>query len=356
MSILRSNSLVKFRAGLARVVDGVGVCKVLCIGDSLTAGAYSNNSAVGDWRTLSYPSQLTNFLNSRNILAQRNSFMGAGDGNDYQHVPEITLGTGWATNTNTYSIGGQVFIASGATTSLAFTPTQNVDRFVIWYIQNGPLGKFKYNINGGSNTVVDTAGAGAFQSVTISTSLAANTLNINWDSVDAVGIIGVEAYDSSQKKVSVINAGWSGSQASAWALNNGSPWNTVTAVNTFAPDLVLLGLGGNEVVAKIPLDAYEDNMRVLIEGFLYNADVCLITPNPIDPGQYGIAESQQLYVDVQSNLAEEYGISIFDQYGRCGSFDKFNAAGMLYSPDKLHPIGIGYSDAARGIGEFLLGA
>ena len=211
-------NLKKWRAALAKAKAGTSNARILCLGDSTTQGVGSNGASTGNLTPLSYPSQLAGLFSAAGINAHWNSF--CGDSNSGQSRDTLDSRIALSGNmvqyyspTSTYACpgGGMLGASSSTSSKLAFTPTVNVDTFKVWYVA-GPTGTFSMDIGGSGTTNINVNNGGVFTilSSTIAGSLASNTLNIKWVS-GAFFIVAVEAWDSSKKWVSVMNAGWSGS-------------------------------------------------------------------------------------------------------------------------------------------------
>lgn len=339
--------LPKWRAALGKVAAATANVKVMCIGDSTTLGFASNGAETGNFRPLSFPNQFANMLNSVGIPAHSNSWMGDGNpifSSDYDD--RLSIGNSW---TRTFvHVGGASWTATTDTNALSFTPTEPVDTFVVYYLSASGAGTFAMDINGGAATTQSSNAANLIRSVTITGTLGTNTLNIKWDSGGAVYIVGTEAYDSSKKWVSVINAGWSSSTASTWsvALTTGS--NVSNALSQTGADLVLIMLGINDWTSDTPIATFTAAMQVLIDKAVATGDVVIIAPPPSGT-DYATAIEQQAYVDALEQLAEDNDLPFIDIYTRLApQLTSFNN-GMYY--EGLHPNGAGYADIALHVFE-----
>lgn len=342
----------------AKVKINIGSCRVYAVGDSTTFGAFSTPDGTGDLAVGAYPARLAQYMTSSVLPAQRDSFMGDPQpGNDSR----ISVGS-WVENSGVPSTGGPSFNATAATGGpLTFTPTDSVDTFELWYIGVSVGGTFSYSIDSGSATNVNTAsGVTGVIPITIAAgSLGSHTLKLTWVSGNDF-VVGAESYNSAISSVRVTNAGWPGSRSGDWT-NNGAPYNTLSAVQTQAPDLIILDLGINDwgPVFGEPVSAFQANMQTLITAWLPTSDIVIVTPNPTAVAAGTPAATQQQYVAAMHALAVSNNIPIIDNFARWGSYELKNPAPFLFystatGNDGLHPNGNGYSDAAQSIASQLL--
>lgn len=344
-----SSQLRKYRTAVAKVKSGQANMKLLCLGDSTTFGDGSNNSGVGDLKTFCYPNQLTAMFNSTGINAHCNSFMGYGSvtfTNNKDNDPRIVVGSSWTTfGSGSPTLGATLFTASTTTNALSFTPTVNVDTFVIYYITAVGNGVLSLDINGAGGTTQSTNAANGFATVTKTGTLGTNTLNIKYSSGGAVFVLGVEAYDSTKKWIDVINSGWSGAKASDLA-NNGSFFAPLAAYAFLAPDLTIIMDGINDWGAGVSLSTYKTNMQTLITTGKISGDVVLVSPAPSGTAQASIA-TQQGFVDTMAQLSIENNVPFINWWTRMGP--QASNTAMYWTANILHPNMNGYNDLSQTI-------
>lgn len=353
---INASRLPKWRAAVGKVRSGTANARILCLGDSTTLGVWSAGGlTTGNMKPNAYPWQLANMLNAVGINAHANSFFGVGKGGTLITAPSnavndsrVTFGSGWAALA-TETVGGNYIIATGTTGNLAFTPTMNVDTFNIFYpIKTSGFGKFNANINGGAATVFNQTGGAstsAYTVGTLTTTLGNNTLNINFDTAPNAVIGGVEAYDSSKKWVSVMNAGRSGARASD--LLAGDVMRNLPGLGA---DLHIINLGVNDWLGAVSVATFRANIQSIITTCKATGDVVLVSPFPSQVGgtYVGPAQSvQDQYVAALQELAISNNVPLVDVYNRFSSYSVSNANGMY--GDGAHPNAIGYADAACAI-------
>lgn len=345
----------------ARVKINAGNCRIYAVGDSTTFGLYSSGVGdTGDLTVAAYPTRLAQDLNSTHLPAQRDSFMGAGSsqGAGFGNDARVVVGSGWTT-VNAPSTGGLLFGASSTTASLAFTPIDQVNQFILWYVTNaGGIGT--YAVDAGGTTTFSSGGAAGLHSVTISAgALGAHTLNLNWSSGGSVYVVGVEASNTAIGAVQVVNCGIPGAGAGtvtgiSWASAT-SAWSPLNSVPIQAPDVVLLDLGINNWTGAnaTTVAVYTTNMQALITAYSATSDVILVTPSPSSIGSVSLATQQQ-YVQAMYQLAIANNLILVDNFSRWGSYERTNVAPFLYYNNVLHPGPNGYSDFAQAIAGALL--
>ena len=347
-----ATALPNFRAAMGKVSAGMANSAIVLVGDSTTRGTGSNNSASGNWFANAMPTKLTSLLNtqysSTGISFDCQSFIGTGGTSfDVSSTdPRMSVGSGWVFTSQTS--GGAFYSANGVTGNLAFTPIGSVDTMIIYYAKGVGFGKFHYNTDGGSNTIVDTSNASnALGTVTINPALGTHTVNINWDSVASVFIIGVVAYNSANSGVRVINAGSGSSKVADWNLTPSTAWGPMKSASSFGSSLIILALAINDWNAGTALSTYQTNYQTLITQFLTVGDVILWTGFASDPSTHASVATQQSYVNVAYSLAASNGLILVDTWAREGAFATYNPLGIGY--DGVHLNGAGYLDIAKAL-------
>lgn len=348
--------LSKWRKARANVRSGGANGKVLCVGDSTTYGYGSNAAGSASLKTGAWPAQLASLLQSaHNITAQANAFFGDGNtaalsgGSLNVCDPRITVGSSWTAGVT--SLGHASFTASTTTNSLDFLPTVNVDSFDIYYVTNGGLGTFSWSINGGAATNQSTNTTAGVGKLTVTGSLTANTLHLKWVSGGSVYILGIDAYDSSAKTMSVMNAGWVGATSSDWAPAT-NVWDPAKAIAGVAPDLTIICLGINDWNGAVSAASFTANAQTVITQAKTSGDVLLVSPPPTNTAATA-ASAQSPIVQAHYALAVSNSCPLIDLNARWVDYTTSNALGYYKSTDSYHPSKPGYSDMASIIGSVL---
>jgi lysophospholipase L1-like esterase len=337
--------LPKWLAACSRVADGTGDGKVVLIGDSTVLG-FGSSPTTNQMRYSGPSKMIAGLLNQAGIVATNNGW--AGDGGfrgaaseSSQYDSRITVGAGWSTGGVKF-LGGNSFTATSATSNLAYAPLENVDTFVVTYFKFSGGGSFSYNVDGGSNTTQSVNAANAIGTLTISvpSGLGLHTLNLNWVS-GQVYILGIDAYDSSKNRISVINAGWGSSQTPDWtgviSVSGTSPYQ-------LGQDLTIICLGINDCNVGTSVSVFQANLQQIITAAQAAGDVAIMTFTQSDPAYPGLAPAatQDAFNQAIRGLAVANDIPLVDVYARWQSFAVSNAVGLYY--DHIHPNGQGYQN------------
>jgi lysophospholipase L1-like esterase len=339
------------------VRNATGDAKVVFFGDSTFFGRGSNGSGAGDLIPNSLPTQFaTKLAAATGLTARANGWFGfaSTSNNALVNDARVTTGSGWVAGGST-TLGGSTVNNTTTTNALAFTPTGSVDTFILYNTRFASNGTLSIDINGGTATNINQAAATAITTNSITGTLGTNTLNIRRVS-GAVGMQGVEAFNSTIRQVRVINGGWSGgtsadfsATAQPWSPANTALW---TAINA---DLVFLEAGINEWnFNAVTTTQYKTNLTTLVNNLrAAGSDVIFVTPVPSDVAyQSASVAKQQSYIAQMMTVAAELNVFVIDIFGRFIDYTTSNAAGRYW--DGAHPNGTGYSNKADMILSVLL--
>lgn len=345
--------LPKFRAKLANTKAGIANTRVLCIGDSITAGAYSNNSGSGDWKTAGYVNVLAKMFNTGGVGSYSDSFMGfslpSNDG-------RLVFPSPWAGGaTADPTVGGAYAVSGVAGTSImTFTPANAVDTFKIYYLTIPTAGVLSCDINGGTATTVDQNIAISFNSMTLTASLGINTLNMKRLSGGNVFVCGVEAWDSTKYSLQFINAGYNSSTTTSW-IKTTSAYSIGNFASLMAPDLTMIALGVNDMQPSFGIKPSTTfaNLQTLVTSALTSGDCMLIITGPNEANANTLPVAGQLaYINAIKAVAVKNNIPLVSIYDRLVSYAISNPLGYYMSggyPANLHPTALGHNDYAQAI-------
>lgn len=343
-------SLPKFRAALAKVRRGTANATIACIGDSTTRGV---GAAAGTAAFLNgYPPQLASMLAAPlGVALSANNAIGSGNVTLASNDSRVAL-TGGSQGAVNATLGGALFQLTASGHTFAFTPGVAADTFDIYSVKTGATGSFTINLDGGSTlaTVSGLIAGGGMVKTTVTGTLATHTLNCVWGSGTCY-VVGVHAYDSTSKKVQILNLGASGVRSSNLAdTTNG--YAALNAIPIYAADLTILDCGINDWSNAVSISTYTANMQAVIVQALTTGDVMLVTPVPSAQSVAGLAV-QQPYITALYGLAQAYNLPLIDAWARFGTYEALNGLG-LYS-DTLHPNGVGYADFTALIKNAIVG-
>lgn len=357
--------LPHWNKALAKVLAGKGNARILCLGDSVTEGYYSTNSAANTaMADLGFCGQLAHMFNAAGVYASNENFIGDAASDRNTLVPFMTLGSGWSGTSA--GLGGTILYNNNNASTSSFKASIPVDTFVLWYPTLPGAGVLAYNIDGGANTTINENVANSFSSVTIPAgSLGIHTLNLLRNSGTNIFVTGVEAYDSTKSMVLIDNGGWSGAKTSDWASTTTS-YSPAPACGTFAPDLVIVALQINDEINSIPLATYTANLQTIITNCQSSGvtDVLMMTSshtNPADGTNPTSEATQATYAaairsvaSTAANSSFVTGVPVVDVFADFFSYALQNSSpSMVYSPGSypldLHPNYYGHGIMAKDI-------
>jgi len=113
--------------------------RLLCIGDSTTAGHGANSSGmVANNIAQSYPTVLANLMTSRGSKSSWQSFLGSHNAASQNAFDSrISAGASWDYSVNAWTVGGTTH-RSGGNTNFSFTPTEAWDTAEILFVRGDP--------------------------------------------------------------------------------------------------------------------------------------------------------------------------------------------------------------------------
>jgi hypothetical protein len=358
----KSTNTVKIRKAIADTLAGLASTRIIEIGDSTTAGVADVPAGAGAalWN-LSPPALLSRaiqaMLNNSLVGVPQSSFGDMGF-TDYSYLgtydTRVVRGAGWVAGALTLGGAGP----ANTTTTNAITYTfPNCDTFDLYYIRNGGFGTFNYNVDGGSNTLInaDSGGGNSIAKITIAAgSLGSHTLSIARAS-GTVYLVGVESRNSAIQGVSVWNMGSSG-KTSDYFTTTANSWGALTALKGFAPNLTIINLGINDrrdPNGPVPLATTIANLQTIITGAKISGDVLLLDPAASDATAAPLDRQATMSAALRA-LAFTNDIPFMSVPERFGLYSVANANGLM--SDTLHPNSRLNADRARLLANMLLAA
>jgi lysophospholipase L1-like esterase len=344
---LKPSNLKKWRKALGNVRTGTANARVLCVGDSTTrglGGAASNANIAQKC----YPAYLADILSGQ-VTTGKQSFFGSGN----LVLPTIdtrVVITGGTTTATNLTLGGSMVQLTASGHTLTFTPTTNIDTIDVYYSKTGTTASFTVNVDGGAAlATVNTNGTAGVYKQTVTTTLGAHAINCVW----AQGtnyILGIEAYDSTRKQVSIWNMGASGARSTDLA-DTSAGYAELNALLAYAPDLTILDCGINDMNNGVTVDAHRTNMQAVITAAKTSGDVIIKVPAPSSVAAIPQA-TQDTFAAAMYALAEVNDLPVIDLRQRLASYEDANAMGLYY--DTLHPNALGYADIAQVVAKALM--
>ena len=357
-----------WKAAVGKVRSGTSDAKILCIGDSTTYGTAASMPE-GWMNQNSWPSMMAKFLNNNSAASERGLAVPPSDGSSVPARTEDTrwtLGADWSRSTVAgLGLGGKGSVYTGVpgATYLDFKdPYIVADRFDVYYlrISTSTWGTFRAVVNGGGTPVeVPTSGAATSSvgvvTVNAPTRAAGQTLRIrNSGTAGSVYIIGVEAYDSTRRRIRVGNSASSGSTSAGWLTPHasfGDAWNVFGFLKAYKPDLTIIDLGINDASPTAPVDVptYIANVKRIADAAeAEGSGVLFKTMIPSGPqgGPRWVREKE--YVEALKSIAPQRAVlDIFNHY----TYDRNNAKGWM--SDSAHGVDALYADEGSLVAEYL---
>jgi lysophospholipase L1-like esterase len=289
----------------AAQMTGTANAKIVGYGDSTVTGygaGTGTNGLVGA-KPSGWPNQLAALIASSSVSSA------IGDGKiqgvtEAQYDPRYVLGSGWAPLVGLDILGGEFLTNTTANAVLSFTPTNQVDTFVIGYARSSNSGNIDINVDGAATTTIGGVGSNAQLFGTVTVALGTHTLNLVTKTGQSY-INSIYAYNSAAKEVSVLNAGFGGA-TSATLASTAAPWGPllVLQASQIIPDLVV---GENGLVNDWngqTLSASQTNNQAIITALKASGvSLILMSGPPSNPGVYASYAQQKQYVDQMKALA-----------------------------------------------------
>ena len=345
----KTSNMRRWRRAKARVLSQTGRGRICCIGDSTTYGIGATDG-VGR-RVQAFPAMLARQLNASGVPCISQSLHNGRGTTFSTYDPTLTTGAGWSYS-SIETLGGALWGNSTTTNALAWLPPVNVDTFEIYTPQNTGYGTTSWQINAGGATNIVQNGASAFIKTNATASLGSNTLNLARVSGQCY-VAGVVAYDSATSAVDIVNMG-RGALTSTILNDSVNPWSPVPAMETYAPDVILLTLGINDYstsIYGISIDTYRTNLNAILTAWTAIADVVVVIPAPSDATRADLAQQEQ-YNNVTRDAVFQFDLPVIDMVSAWESYVVSN--GLGYMTDNVHPSRLGYADQGFLIAQSLL--
>ena len=348
---------LKWRRAVSQLRFGAADAKILCIGDSTTAGIGGSTSGTVP-QNRSWPTAFVTAMNAGYAPTARGLAIPRSKGSSQTADTRWSGGAGWALNSQIsqqwVGFGGFGCFWGSATASTSLTYADGVlaDTYDIYYVSLSSNATFEATATGGSSvTGTQPGGSANLRKITVSAGSAStsNTVTITHDATTkALFIVGIEPRLAATKQILVGNAGASGSSTAEWT---GYPYgltsNTygpIDAIKTYAPHLSIIDLGINDAGAAMPASTFMANLVQIITAAQISGDVILKTMIPSDPtATPNRLPLEQEYVAVIKSL----GLPVIDTFGRIGSYASYQAGGFMN--DAVHAGSDGYADVGSSV-------
>jgi lysophospholipase L1-like esterase len=218
---------------------------------------------------------------------------------------------------------------------------------------------FKWDIDGGATTNVNSSAAGTVDGILTTTaaagSYASHTLGLTSIASSSGYIMAIEAYRAAANGlISVGSAGVGATGTTQWIDNSFPAAAPLTAIAAVQPDLVIIQLGGNDINGGMTAATFLTNMNTIAAACqAAGADVITIGPPPIPPS-FANPTLRTAYRDSYRSNATTYGAVHIDLAYRWGeTFESASQRGFI-STDDIHGSKAGYADIAQAVADVLV--
>lgn len=321
-------------AAVRRAEAGLGHARLVCIGDSTTAG-FGTVLRAGSW-----PRQLAGLMSSRGGR-ETNLFSTANLSGSYD--PRIVRGAGWSA-ISSKGLGGFMLINTTTTNPMTFTPQAAWDTCDL-YAQSSQAIRVSIagtaEISVAANVTVAGCSIRRFSITAAAAGLApgAHSVSVRYDPTSVV-FVGFDCHEAA-RGIDVVNVGVSG-----WASADftGDTFRTAACLPLVRPDLTLIAIGINDWNLATPVTeaTFKANIQSLITRAKVTGDVLLIIPNDLGSANAG---NRAAYAQYLRDLSTTNGLPPpIDLMDALGSYATANAAGDMI--DTLHPSIQGYGKIA----------
>ncbi|KAA1237135.1 SGNH/GDSL hydrolase family protein [Agrobacterium tumefaciens] len=356
------NGLPVWSAAVRAQRAGKRNARVMCVGDSTTAGNGANaGGMVTNDIAASYPTFLANLMTSRGSAGNWQNLLGTkGAGSLPSYDSRIAHGASWTSTPNARTAGGPCPVSSGTPTTLNFTPTAAWDTAEVYYTRTDPTNNSALiaAVNGADYATFSAYNTPSYPVATDqvfvkATAPGINALNLRAATTLSTYLLGIVTYRADTKEVLVLNGGWSGSKASDWNFQPDVSHSPLPVIKLYNPDLVVVNLGINDAIASVTKADYQAQMQQIINAAkTTGADIVLVIPNECNPSQVGtkLATLSDWIVE----LAISNSLLCIDLRATLGTYDDAVARG--YMRDNLHPNAAGYAKVAETIADVIMPA
>lgn len=342
-----ASSMKKFRKHRSKVTANVSDIRIVCLGDSTTAGQGAS-TIYG-----SYPFQLAKILSR--LIAPAVMAATPQPASFSPNDTRVVKGSGWTTSGHGVIGGGSFSAPTNASGDLSITFDHDFDTIVVPYWRNTGNGTSQINVDGGSNlgSGIVTSGSNSLQSTSFSVTKGFHQINIKPPTVGTIYILGVEGILSTEKRIQVWNEGRSGARSDTF-ISNSNVYDGLPTLIYLNPALTTISLGINDAALSTDPVLYANRLVSLITS-PPNSSIILLTPplSSLPPGR-GIEFStyEAMYVPYIYYIADLLNCGLIDWQARLGPYASSSVDGFMN--DTVHPNEAGYGDLAQMIGAALL--
>ena len=345
LSNVTATNLSKWRAARSLVANGVRNSIVNLVGDSTTAGygTTGNTSNATD----AMPGQLAPLIN---VNASISSWIGACKQSggacsttpmtdSRRSVGNFISGDGM--------MGGYAYLSNTVTGPLTYTPTNQVDTFVVYWI-NLAAAVMNVTIDGTSAGSITETTAFTLGHTTFTATLGNHTIGFLPNAAIYANVALTIAYNSTLKEVTLLNSGNGGTAVSAWDTAAG-PYSYGQMEPALAPDLTIIELTTNDINAGTAIATYETSLQHIV-NYAISSGGSVVLSTGVPDGSF--TPTQQIpYINAVQQVAIANGLPFLNLYQTWQTWAIANAKGWMF--DAFHPTSLGYGAQAATLAKLL---
>jgi lysophospholipase L1-like esterase len=323
---LNPANLLHWRTVRSQALNGGGAPKFLILSDSTMV----RNGA------LDTPIQLGSLLNAAGWPTTTDTGMGSNTAlftttTGWSGTTHIGIGAGWLGNSST-----------GSAQPLVATPSKQIDKCDIYYVNTGSAASFTWNFDGGSATTISITGGASLMKATVSAAgLGAHVLNINWASGN-VYIWDVACYNSANSAIQIHNGANSGWTVADYTYSSPAVWDPIPAIKYLNPDLTIINLTINDAHFATSPSSYLSQLQSIIAAAQNGGGNVILVIGMPSIASYSTTAQQQA-IAAQVYAAAGSTIPVIDLSQR---FVSQSYSSVLYQGDGIHPTNAGSADMA----------
>lgn len=305
-------SLGKARAAWAGQRNGVRQMRMMCVGDSITAGS---TGITGDQQLNSWPGRLRAALDARLGVSTGLGYVPASNNGT---TGSIAYGGGTWTGTTGFPLAMYAGFSAGRTVTITFTTYTANAVIRVWSLSYGASAYGTVTIDGGA--VANTAFNASIDVVQTTSytvaSAGAHTMVITNNGANNFQFAGYEVIENITTGVRVSNMG-----AGAMTTAGPAAAKFLAGVDIYQPDLSVIFLGANDMRTAVALATSLANLQTLITKCLTYGSVALVVPT--GDGTNGFTENATFtaYQRMIYGLADTNNCAAIDLHKRLKDFD-----------------------------------
>jgi hypothetical protein len=271
-----------------------------------------------------------------------------------QYNPKLTLGSGWSRDSSTFGLGGFWMLGGPSTTGyLQYSFGSSVNNVEI-YIRTSATDSSSVGVYNSANTLITSftavAGAPGVAKITVTSALFTDGIvKLKNNAGSNFRVAGMVAWNSLVPSIIVVNAGYCAAATGQYATTTFA-WDGMAFYPLFDPDLTIVGLSINDIIAGTARATYNTNLDYILTRCNDSGDLIVSTCGNGNIANYTNGVSDGIAAEARI-VAAKYGAPFVDMQKEWVSWAATNAIGYEY--DDYHRKEIGYTDQSRIYGEVL---